>query len=156
MGGLQVLNGNPYNRKCDVYSFGICLWEIYCCDMPYPDLSFSEVTSAVVRQVNYSPISTVGPCYPFVLLPKVFIKSSMKLILFLCLQSQNLRPEIPRCCPSSLANVMKRCWDANPDKRPEMDEVVSMLEAIDTSKGGGMIPQDQSQGCFCFRKMRGP
>nr|GMD33070.1 serine/threonine-protein kinase STY8-like [Ipomoea batatas] len=103
----EVLNGNPYNRKCDVYSFGICLWEIYCCDMPYPDLSFSEVTSAVVRQ--------------------------------------NLRPEIPRCCPSSLANVMKRCWDANPDRRPEMDEVVSMIEAIDTSKGGGMIPVDQQQ-----------
>ncbi|XP_058188273.1 serine/threonine-protein kinase STY13-like [Rhododendron vialii] len=114
----EVLNGNPYNRKCDVYSFGICLWEIYCCDMPYPDLSFSEVTSAVV--------------------------------------CQNLRPEIPRCCPSSIANVMKRCWDANPDKRPEMDEVVPMLEAIDTSKGGGMIPLDQSQGCFCFRRHRGP
>ncbi|XP_042948153.1 serine/threonine-protein kinase STY13-like isoform X2 [Carya illinoinensis] len=114
----EVLNGNPYNRKCDVYSFGICLWEIYCCDMPYPDLSFAEVTSAVVRQ--------------------------------------NLRPEIPRCCPSSLANVMKRCWDANPDKRPEMEEVVSMIEAIDTSKGGGMIPLDQSQGCLCFRKYRGP
>ncbi|KAI3464064.1 hypothetical protein Pfo_020727 [Paulownia fortunei] len=114
----EVLNGSPYNRKCDVYSFGICLWEIYCCDMPYPDLSFSEVTSAVVRQ--------------------------------------NLRPEIPRCCPSSLANVMKRCWDANPDRRPEMDEVVTMLEAIDTSKGGGMIPVDQQQGCLCFRKYRGP
>ncbi|XP_044465097.1 serine/threonine-protein kinase STY13-like isoform X2 [Mangifera indica] len=114
----EVLNGSPYNRKCDVYSFGICLWETYCCDMPYPDLSFSEVTSAVVRQ--------------------------------------NLRPEIPRCCPSSLANIMKRCWDANPDKRPEMDEVVSMLEAIDTSKGGGMIPVDQPQGCFCFQRSRGP
>ncbi|KAM0033125.1 putative dual-specificity kinase TKL-Pl-4 family [Helianthus debilis subsp. tardiflorus] len=101
----EVLNGNPYNRKCDVYSFGICLWEIYCCDMPYPDLSFSEVTSAVVRQ--------------------------------------NLRPDIPRCCPSSLSNVMKQCWDANPDKRPEMDEVVRMLEGIDTTKGGGMIPGDQ-------------
>ncbi|XP_047311579.1 serine/threonine-protein kinase STY13-like [Impatiens glandulifera] len=114
----EVLNGSAYNRKCDVYSFGICLWEIYCCDMPYPDLSFSEVTSAVVRQ--------------------------------------NLRPEMPRCCPSSLANVMKRCWDANPDKRPEMDEVVSMLEAIDTSKGGGMIPHDQPQGCLCFRSYKGP
>ncbi|XVE83950.1 hypothetical protein DITRI_Ditri16bG0130000 [Diplodiscus trichospermus] len=112
----QVLNGNPYNRKCDVYSLGICLWEIYCCDIPYPDLSFSEVTSAVVRQ--------------------------------------NLRPEIPRCCPSSLANIMKRCWDANPDKRPEMDEVVSMLEAIDTSKGRGMIPHDQPQGCLCFQRYR--
>ncbi|XP_010695285.1 serine/threonine-protein kinase STY13 [Beta vulgaris subsp. vulgaris] len=114
----EVLNGHAYNRKCDVYSFGICLWEIYCCEMPYPDLSFSEVTSAVVRQ--------------------------------------NLRPEIPRCCPSSLAHVMKRCWDANPDKRPEMDEVVTLLEAIDTTKGGGMIPIDQQQGCLCFRSNRGP
>ncbi|KAF3796070.1 Serine/threonine-protein kinase [Nymphaea thermarum] len=114
----EVLNGKPYNRKCDVYSFGICLWEIYCCEMPYPDLSFAEVSSAVVRQ--------------------------------------NLRPEVPRCCPNSLATIMKKCWDANPDKRPDMDEVVRMLEAIDTSKGGGMIPEGEARGCLCFGPRRGP
>lgn len=114
----EVLEGKPYDHKCDVYSFSICLWEIYCCDMPYPDLSFVEVSSAVVRQ--------------------------------------NLRPEIPRCCPSSLANIMRKCWDGNPHKRPEMDEVVKLLEAIDTSKGGGMIPEDQLGGCFCFNATRGP
>ncbi|KZV23930.1 hypothetical protein F511_23291 [Dorcoceras hygrometricum] len=114
----EVLDGKPYNRKCDVYSFGICLWEIYCCDLPYPDLSFAEVSSAVVRQ--------------------------------------NLRPEIPRCCPSSVVSIMKKCWDANPEKRPDMDEVVRLLEAIDTSKGGGMIPEDQAGGCFCFAPTRGP
>ncbi|GLT78580.1 hypothetical protein SLA2020_501100 [Shorea laevis] len=114
----EVLDGKPYNRRCDVYSFGICLWEIYCCDMPYPDLSFADVSSAVVRQ--------------------------------------NLRPEIPRCCPSSFANIMRKCWDANADKRPEMDNVVRMLEAIDTSKGGGMIPEDQTPTCFCFTPPRGP
>ncbi|KAJ7979999.1 Protein kinase family protein [Quillaja saponaria] len=114
----EVLDGKPYNRRCDVYSFGICLWEIYCCDMPYPDLSFADVSSAVVRQ--------------------------------------NLRPEIPRCCPSSLANIMRKCWDAKPDKRPEMNEVVKMLEAVDTSKGGGMVPEDQNPGCFCFTPARGP
>ncbi|GMH08458.1 hypothetical protein Nepgr_010298 [Nepenthes gracilis] len=114
----EVLEGKPYSRKCDVYSFGICLWEIYCCDMPYADLGFAEVSSAVVRR--------------------------------------NLRPKIPRCCPNSLANIMKRCWDANADKRPDMDEVVRMLEAIDTSRGGGMIPEDQSRGCFCLTPARGP
>ncbi|XP_057783375.1 serine/threonine-protein kinase STY13-like [Salvia miltiorrhiza] len=114
----EVLDGKPYNRKCDVYSFGVCLWEIYCCDLPYPDLSFADISSAVVKQ--------------------------------------NLRPDIPRCCPSSLASIMKRCWDANPEKRPEMDEVVRLLESIDTSRGGGMIPEDQLPGCFCFAPSRGP
>ncbi|BBN18839.1 protein MpMAPKKK21 [Marchantia polymorpha subsp. ruderalis] len=115
----EVLDGKPYNRKCDVYSFGICLWEIYCCDMPYPDLSFTEMTHAVVHQ--------------------------------------NLRPTIPRCCPNALGNVMKKCWDPNPDKRPEMAIAVQLLEAIDTSKGGGMIPTDsQPRSCFPWSKFRGP
>ncbi|KAM7280219.1 hypothetical protein ACFE04_007353 [Oxalis oulophora] len=112
----EVLDGKPYNRRCDVYSFGICLWEIYCCDMPYPDLSFADVSAAVVRQ--------------------------------------NLRPEIPRCCPSSLTSIMRKCWDGNPEKRPEMDEVVRMLEAIDTNKGGGMITEDQSRGLIAPDQQR--
>ncbi|KAL1220667.1 Serine/threonine-protein kinase STY13 [Cardamine amara subsp. amara] len=116
--GPEVIDGKPYNRRCDVYSFGICLWEIYCCDMPYPNLSFVDVSSAVVLH--------------------------------------NLRPEIPRCCPNALASIMKKCWDGNPERRPEMAEVVKMLEGVDTTKGGGMIPEDQSPGCFCFASARGP
>ena len=79
-------------------------------------------------------------------------------LLSCCLVSgpQNLRPEIPRCCPSSLANIMRKCWDGNASRRPEMSEVVKMLEAIDTSKGGGMIPEDQTPSCFCFAPSRGP
>ncbi|CAN8280357.1 unnamed protein product [Cochlearia groenlandica] len=114
----EVLEGKPYNRKCDVYSFGVCLWEIYCCDMPFADCSFADISYNVVQK--------------------------------------NLRPEIPKCCPQSVSNIMKRCWDPNPDKRPEMEEVVKLLEAVDTSKGGGMIAPDQFQGCLCFFRPRGP
>ncbi|XP_022955441.1 serine/threonine-protein kinase STY17-like [Cucurbita moschata] len=109
----EILKGKPYNITCDVYSFGICLWEIYCCAMPYPNLSFADISSGVVHQ--------------------------------------NLRPIIPECCPNSLANVMRKCWDGNPSERPAMHEVGEMLEAIDTSQGGGMVSPDQVPRSFCFR-----
>ncbi|CAK9137777.1 unnamed protein product [Ilex paraguariensis] len=106
----EVLRYEAYNRKCDVYSFGICLWEIYCCDIPYSKLGHFEQASSAVNK--------------------------------------NTRPKIPRRCPSSLSEVMKKCWDADPKNRPEMEEVARMLEAIGTSHG-------QHQGCFCFSRHRG-
>jgi serine/threonine protein kinase len=108
----EVLDGKPYNKKCDVYSFGICLWEIYCCKMPFCKLSFTEMASAVVQR--------------------------------------NLRPEVPRRCPPALADIMRMCWDASPQKRPQMAEVVTMLEALLASD------EAQPRGCFCFGKYTGP
>uniref|UniRef100_A0A0E0CKS9 Protein kinase domain-containing protein n=1 Tax=Oryza meridionalis TaxID=40149 RepID=A0A0E0CKS9_9ORYZ len=129
----EVLVGKPYNRKCDVYSFGICLWETYCCEMPFTfGLGVAEASAAVARR--------------------------------------GMRPPIPPCCPPAMARVMARCWDAEPAARPEMEEVVRMLEALDTSNGGGMVPlgkmkkkkkktttkkkneeeKKKQPGCFCF------
>ncbi|CAH2049735.1 unnamed protein product [Thlaspi arvense] len=42
--------GTWHQSKCDVYSFGICLWRIYCCDLPYMNLGFTEVSFAIVCQ----------------------------------------------------------------------------------------------------------
>ena len=38
---FQVLLGNPYDHKVDVYSFGILLWEVYCCKDPFPFHQFT-------------------------------------------------------------------------------------------------------------------
>uniref|UniRef100_J3M5A3 Protein kinase domain-containing protein n=2 Tax=Oryza brachyantha TaxID=4533 RepID=J3M5A3_ORYBR len=108
----EVLDGKPYNHKCDVYSFGICLWEIYCCEIPYVDANFVDITSAVLHN--------------------------------------HMRPKIPKCCPLDMANIMRMCWDAEPASRPEMQEVVVMLEKLDTKKGRGMVPAGQPFGCLCF------
>ncbi|XP_014511947.2 serine/threonine-protein kinase STY46-like [Vigna radiata var. radiata] len=108
----EVVNGKPYNRKCDVYSFGICLSEIYSCNMPFSKLSLATVSCALINK--------------------------------------HLRPNIPRNCPSALANIIRKCWDPKPERRPEMHEVVTMLEAIDTSKGSRMIRKDKNPLSLCF------
>ncbi|XP_059306569.1 serine/threonine-protein kinase STY13-like [Lycium ferocissimum] len=108
----EVLAGLPYDHKCDVYSYGICLWEIYCCSIAYP----SQITLSQTSPTIY----------------------------------KSRRPEIPNSCPNDLANIMKQCWDANPKKRPEMQEVVLMLEAIDTSEAA----QNESRGCFCLTRRK--
>ncbi|CAI0386371.1 unnamed protein product, partial [Linum tenue] len=94
----EVFASKPYDSKCDVYSFGICLWEIYCCEAPFAHLGFSHQTSPVVYKLRQ--------------------------IL------QSVRPEIPGNCPEALAAIMKQCWEEEPAKRPAMEDVVSMLEAI--------------------------
>ncbi|CAI5944754.1 unnamed protein product [Closterium sp. NIES-65] len=45
----EVLKERPYDHKADVYSYGILLWEIYCCDNPFPysDLDPTEIASTV-------------------------------------------------------------------------------------------------------------
>ncbi|CAI9301911.1 unnamed protein product [Lactuca saligna] len=89
----ELVSKHPHGRKCDVYSFGICLWEIYCCDTAYTyDLG--------------------------ILTPDIY---------------KYTRPSIPRHCPRSLAKLMEQCWDMDPTKRPEMKEVVVILEEIKKS-----------------------
>ncbi|KAJ4827391.1 hypothetical protein Tsubulata_023261 [Turnera subulata] len=88
----EVFENKPYNRKCDVYSFGICLCEICCCPTPYANIRFSKLTSSTLYK--------------------------------------HTRPNIPEWCPSPIADLMRKCWDTDPNLRPEMEDVVSMLEFI--------------------------
>lgn len=35
----------------------------------------------------------------------------------------NLRPIIPPYCPQTLSLLMQRCWDSDPNNRPNFEEV---------------------------------
>ncbi|KAL9275541.1 Serine/threonine/tyrosine-protein kinase HT1-like protein [Drosera capensis] len=41
---------------------------------------------------------------------------------------KNARPPLPPNCPRGLSDLIKRCWTANPERRPHFDEIVSILE----------------------------
>ncbi|KAL1826273.1 hypothetical protein ACET3Z_004685 [Daucus carota] len=44
---------------------------------------------------------------------------------------KNERPPIPASCQPALAQLIKRCWAANPAKRPDFSYIVSALEKYD-------------------------
>jgi serine/threonine-protein kinase TNNI3K len=43
---------------------------------------------------------------------------------------QGLRPEIPSAVNPKLANLIKKCWDENPDKRPTFPDITLELENL--------------------------
>jgi hypothetical protein len=47
------------------------------------------------------------------------------------LLEQNERPPLPASCQPALAHLIKRCWSANPSKRPDFSYIVSTLERYD-------------------------
>lgn len=48
-------------------------------------------------------------------------------ILFSVVQNGH-RPAIPEWCPSQLAELMQRCWAADPQARPDAAAVVEALQ----------------------------
>ncbi len=36
--------------------------------------------------------------------------------------------KVPRDCPEDFGNLMKKCWHAKAEKRPNMESILSQLE----------------------------
>jgi len=52
-------------------------------------------------------------------------------LFFLFFSLQNLRPPLSTNCSPVLNHLIKKCWSANPAKRPEFSYIVSALEKYD-------------------------
>ncbi|GLU15636.1 hypothetical protein SLE2022_321090 [Rubroshorea leprosula] len=51
---------------------------------------------------------------------------------------KNERPPLPASCQPALAHLIKRCWAANPSKRPDFSDIVSALEKYDECVKDGL------------------
>lgn len=49
-------------------------------------------------------------------------------IVILQVCTRNIRPDIPPDCPKYLTQIMQQCWNEDPNQRPDMSQVLSMLQ----------------------------
>jgi serine/threonine protein kinase len=85
----EIIRGEKYGERADVFSFGVVMWQVVTRKEPYAGRNFMGVSLDVL---------------------------------------EGKRPQIPNDCPLDFKKVMKKCWHANADKRPTMEDVVAFLD----------------------------
>ena len=82
----------PYTEKCDVYSYGIMLWQMARDRVPFHGFNKADFMKSVVEG--------------------------------------GLRPKLDRSWPTAFCNLVVRCWDRDPLKRPSFKAIVAELDAM--------------------------
>jgi serine/threonine protein kinase len=118
----EVFKKSVRSKATNVFSFGIIMWEMLTRRAPYQDARGAAVVTSPVDMIRLAKeITELG-----------------------------VRPDLPDNTPPALANLLKACWSATPEHRPEPDLIMQMLEklskmAIDIAIFQPLVGGDQIQ-----------
>jgi len=87
--------------KADIFSLGVILWEIW----------YRTVVGEYMRP--YADGHFIADCQILVAVAK-----------------RGLRPTVPSQLPAEFKEILRNCWETDPDNRPDCDEILTKLEEI--------------------------
>jgi serine/threonine protein kinase len=137
-----------YGCASDVYSFGICCWELATCGNPFEeylsDSRFCRTTDTGKVHVAVGKIkkaiclnnlrpSLPIPVPPFT--PAPGAPGKLKLSKPESPQSETARPRVysviessnNELCPLEFRNLIQKCWQTKPEERPTFKEIIENL-----------------------------
>lgn len=140
----EIMQGNGYTLKVDVYSFGVLLYELCTLEAPFEN-SFNIMKLRPRKKVSFfrsifgktprasKEASTFNSDNSKTAVenesPNNLLLEFYRRVVFDKLRpsNNNLDPIVP--CPK-IRNLIQECWAADPEKRPSFDEIAARLEAI--------------------------
>jgi serine/threonine protein kinase/GTPase SAR1 family protein len=126
-----------YTEKCDLYSFGIVLYEIYSGQDPFGEyFADPRFVQSIERQLltqedldNQEQLKkwrslgwTIRP-EDNMLLERSWNVHRIKDAII----REGLRPSIPPTVPKAIREIMLACWQGDPDSRPPFTQLLRML-----------------------------
>ncbi|KAL0477073.1 hypothetical protein AKO1_006130 [Acrasis kona] len=108
-----LISDRHYDESCDVYSFSICMYELFFEVRPYTniDVTFFLSENESTSEYDFGNLFNLG------------------------FQVMNgARPAIPNVALNDAerdyVDLMVRCWDTKPKNRPRFDEIFACMEKI--------------------------
>eukprot|EP00698_Gefionella_okellyi_P018151 TRINITY_DN5417_c1_g1_i3.p1 TRINITY_DN5417_c1_g1~~TRINITY_DN5417_c1_g1_i3.p1 ORF type:complete len:741 (-),score=152.57 TRINITY_DN5417_c1_g1_i3:38-2260(-) len=92
----EMLACETYDVSCDIYSFGVTLWELLHREIPFIQLTNDEMVKGVIA---------------------------------------GARPKTAFRCPVGFAQLIAKCWNADPASRPNISEVIRDLDGMKFDMG---------------------
>eukprot|EP01027_Heterolobosea_sp_BB2_P022075 GEZU01032476.1.p1 GENE.GEZU01032476.1~~GEZU01032476.1.p1 ORF type:complete len:109 (-),score=22.97 GEZU01032476.1:25-351(-) len=104
----EVVMGKAYDGSCDVFSFGIIMWEILTERIPYDTIAQSDV-AMIHMKVSLEPDFRPE-------LPKI--------------DTTALTPQM-QDSQQRYVDLFQRCWAADPAARPSFNDIFSTISAME-------------------------
>ena len=57
----EIMKGEPVNKACDVWSYGVVLWELFTGEKPFSDLGWNQIYIKVATENQHLPIPNECP-----------------------------------------------------------------------------------------------